>query len=347
MNDPKVSVCVPTYNGARYIIDCFESILAQTWQDFEIVVVDDGSSDATVKICSDFARRDPRIRVERNQHNLGLVGNWQRCVELARAPWIKFVFQDDTLRPDGLAVLMAAAISGNGAPLVFGRRGFIFEAGTTATTAEVYELGARGVAQLFPEDGNMDAQHFSRIVLANLTTNIVGEPVAVLFRRDMIDAVGSFHPDVAIFCDMEFWARVGTRFGVAHISDTVADFRVHGESTTARTMSADHFQLSALDHVIVQHEMAFAPVYAPLRQVAAIEGIDLSERFAATAIWARGQARRLAGEPHGAASKPLQQLERMQVRYPRLRDVLKRAQRQHDLGQLVGRLKRAISGRSS
>lgn len=345
MTKPVVSVCVPTYNGERYLRECFESILLQTRRDFEVLVVDDGSTDGTMDICAEFARRDSRFRIERNPRNLGLVGNWNRCVALSQAEWIKFVFQDDTLHPHGLSALLNVATS-VGAPLAFGRRGFLFEDGTSPESTALYEGDASHIAEMFLNDGGTNAREFSKLVMGNLTRNIVGEPVAVLLRRDVFDAVGTFHPDVAVFCDMEFWARVGTRFGVAHTSETVADFRVHGASTTARTTSGDSFRMTALDHVVVQHDMAFAPAYAALRQVAADEGIDMTERFAATAIWARGQALRLAQDPYGAQLKPLADLERLQARLPRLHEVLAPAKRRHELGQFVGRVKRVLSGKA-
>lgn len=343
---PKVSICIPTYNGATYLEETLESVSAQTFGDFEAIVVDDGSTDATVDICAEFARRDPRFRVERNPRNRGLVGNWNRCVELSRAPWVKFVFQDDLLRPIGLSTLLDAATRA-GTPLAFGRRGFIFEDGTSSEVAAFYEEDARRIAALFPEDSHLDPREFAKQVLNHLQRNIVGEPVAVLLRRDVFDAVGTFHPDVAVFCDMEFWARVGTRFGAANTSETVADFRVHGASTTARTTSADNFRMVVLDHVVVQHDMAFDPAYAMLRQVAAESGIDMTERFAAIAIWARGQAMRLASDPSHANLQPLEGLERLQARLPRLRKVLVQAQRRHELGQLVGRVKRTLLGKAS
>jgi len=66
-------------------------VSAQTFPDFEIVATDDHSSDRTMAILGEYQKKDPRIRVSRNPKNLGLVGNWNRCVELAKGEWIKFV----------------------------------------------------------------------------------------------------------------------------------------------------------------------------------------------------------------------------------------------------------------
>lgn len=341
MRTPSVSVCVPTYNGVSYLRECFASIRAQTYEDYEVLIVDDGSTDATLDVCAEYARTDDRVRIERNVQNLGLVGNWNRCVQLARGSWLKFVFQDDLLRPQGLSMLIDVATAGN-VPLAFGRRGFVFEGETSAKSRALYEENAERIARLFPTGGHADARGFSRVLVNNLAANIIGEPVAVLLRRSVFDEVGPFDPDIAVFCDMEYWARVGTRYGLAYTSHAVADFRVHGRSTTARTLSSDSFRVDVLDHVVILHRYAFDPAYTTLREVAAEEGVDLLEQFTAKAIWAAGIAERLASEAGNGNRRALDALDQMQDRLPRLRKVLQRARRRHVLGQMVGRLKRSV-----
>jgi glycosyltransferase involved in cell wall biosynthesis len=104
---PLVSVCIPTYNGAKYLKECLDSVLAQTFTDFEVLIVDDKSSDETLSIAQEYATYDPRFRVIQNECNLGLVGNWNRCVELAQGEWIKFIFQDDLIEPACLERMLA------------------------------------------------------------------------------------------------------------------------------------------------------------------------------------------------------------------------------------------------
>jgi glycosyltransferase involved in cell wall biosynthesis len=84
MNPSMVSICVPVFNGGRYLPECLDSILAQTWEDLDIVVVDDGSTDESADLVADCARRDRRIRFLQNPENVGLVRNWNRCLLLSR-----------------------------------------------------------------------------------------------------------------------------------------------------------------------------------------------------------------------------------------------------------------------
>src|SRR4051812_42885322 len=104
-----VSICIPTYNGEKYLKECFDSVLAQTYANTEVIVVDDGSTDGTFKILEEYASKDNRIKLVKNSANLGLVGNWNRCLEIATGEWIKFAFQDDVLNKNCIEKMIEAA----------------------------------------------------------------------------------------------------------------------------------------------------------------------------------------------------------------------------------------------
>ena len=82
----RVSICIPTYNSATTIGETLNSILSQTYQDLEILVVDNASEDNTVKVAQEFV--DPRIRIYENETNLGGEGNFNRCIALAKGEYI-------------------------------------------------------------------------------------------------------------------------------------------------------------------------------------------------------------------------------------------------------------------
>ena len=97
MSAVKVSVCIPTYNGAEFVAKAIESVLAQTFADFELLVVDDSSDDTTVDIVCSFT--DPRMRICQNERRLGIPGNWNHCLSLARGEYICLFHQDDVMLP--------------------------------------------------------------------------------------------------------------------------------------------------------------------------------------------------------------------------------------------------------
>ena len=83
MKQPLVSVCIPTYNNADYIEETMRSVLNQTYQNIELIIVDDQSEDGTVQVVKNV--KDPRVKLFINEKNLGMSGNWNHCMELCKA----------------------------------------------------------------------------------------------------------------------------------------------------------------------------------------------------------------------------------------------------------------------
>jgi len=111
MSGPRVSIGLPVYNGERFIAQALDSLLAQTFTDFELVVVDNCSTDATPEICRAFVARDARVRYVRNDRNLGGPGNFRRVFELCSGEYHKWSTADDYWAPTvvekGVAMLDA------------------------------------------------------------------------------------------------------------------------------------------------------------------------------------------------------------------------------------------------
>ncbi len=105
---PRVSVLITTYNRERYVGDAIDSVLGQTFSDFELIVCDNCSADGTLAIAREFERRDPRVRVLVNERNLGQFGNRNRAASHARAPLIKYHDSDDIMYPHCLATMVPA-----------------------------------------------------------------------------------------------------------------------------------------------------------------------------------------------------------------------------------------------
>ncbi len=99
MADPRVTVGITTYNVARYLPLAFDSLLAQDFADFEVVVCDNVSTDGTFAICERYADKDSRFRVYRNPENIGMSANYRRVVSLARGEFFRLAAHDDLLAP--------------------------------------------------------------------------------------------------------------------------------------------------------------------------------------------------------------------------------------------------------
>lgn len=103
---PRVSVLIPAFNADNYVAAAVESVRAQTFDDWEIVAVDDASTDRTLEVLRSFA--DRRLRVEPNPRNLGMTANWNRCLALASGTIVLKLDADDALKPHALEQLAAA-----------------------------------------------------------------------------------------------------------------------------------------------------------------------------------------------------------------------------------------------
>ncbi|GAB7050423.1 glycosyltransferase family 2 protein [Catenuloplanes indicus] len=103
----KLTLGVTTYNVERYLPLAFESVLAQDFTDFEVVVCDNQSTDRTWEICREYAARDPRFRIHRNDENLGEAGNFARVVSLARGEYFRLTAHDDLMAPTLLSECVA------------------------------------------------------------------------------------------------------------------------------------------------------------------------------------------------------------------------------------------------
>jgi glycosyltransferase involved in cell wall biosynthesis len=259
---PFVSICIPTYNGAKYLRESLDSVLAQTFTDFEVLLVDDQSSDETLSIAQEYAAKDNRICVKQNERNLGLVGNWNRCIELAQGEWIKFVFQDDLIAPECLEKMLVA--SKPDSSIICCLRNFIFEAGTPEHVQHFFK-NRESLEKLFPESTQISASDYCKAVLKQIDDNFVGEPTVVMLRRNVFYKFGTFNPHLIQLCDLEFWSRVAIHTGIIYVPETLATFRVHNNATTAKNHSGRRYRTSALDPLILLHDFALHPNYAPLR----------------------------------------------------------------------------------
>jgi glycosyltransferase involved in cell wall biosynthesis len=108
LNTPLVSVLITVFNRERYLAAAVESVLTQTMQDFEIIIVDDASTDGSAKIAENYAAKETRIRFFRNERNLGDYSNRNRAASLAKGKYLKYVDADDMIYPHALAVMVNA-----------------------------------------------------------------------------------------------------------------------------------------------------------------------------------------------------------------------------------------------
>jgi glycosyltransferase involved in cell wall biosynthesis len=219
MKTPRVSVCIPTYLGDKTLGAAIESVLAQTFTDFELIVIDDGSPDDTRAVVERFS--DHRIVYLRNEKNLGPQGNWNRCLEVAVGDYFKLLPHDDLLHPQCLErqVRVLDTDTEKRIALVFCARE-VLGPDARLLTRRGYPGG---------REGPVDRDVLIRACVRR-GTNLIGEPGAVLLRKATAVKVGLFDATNPYVIDLDYWFRL-LAHGDAHFcAEPLAAFRVSAGS---------------------------------------------------------------------------------------------------------------------
>lgn len=210
----QISVCIPTYNYAKYLPQAIESVCMQSFKDFELLIFDDCSTDNTSDIIQKYAAGDRRIRFLTNKSRLGMVENWNACLSEARGKYVKFVFGDDLLlSKDALVQMIVKFVSCPDLSLVCCARKII--------DADSRELKLESP---FRQDLMAEGHTLIRFCLER-QSNLVGEPTAVMFRRE--DARTGFRTQYRQLVDQEMWFRMLEKGSFAYICEPLVAFRRH------------------------------------------------------------------------------------------------------------------------
>jgi glycosyltransferase involved in cell wall biosynthesis len=223
----RVAICVPSYAAERFLAEALDSVLAQTEQNWEMVVLDDASTDGSFEIAQKYAAADPRITAIRNPENLGAAASWARAVAATSAPFVKLLCCDDAIRPDCLERQLA-----------------MFDADTEGRLGLI-----AAQRQLIAEDGGLIRKRHGlmglkrsptvighrQLVEAMLRsgTNPLGEPSTVMFRRDALTAAGGFDPQWRYVIDLKAYVEVAKRYSIGLIREPLGVFRVSSTSWSA------------------------------------------------------------------------------------------------------------------
>jgi glycosyltransferase involved in cell wall biosynthesis len=226
----RISVCIPTYNGAKYLAEAIASVLNQTLTDFELIIVDDCSTDGTEAVAKSFT--DERIKHFKNPVRLGLVGNWNRCIELARGQYVCVFHQDDVMMPDNLDEKVQLLDKNPAVGMVY---------------SNVHQVGAGGelISEYWyfkpePED---EGVHKGLDYLRRLLTgvNIVCCP-GVVVRREAFETLGGFDGQLPFTADWEMWMRIAAFYDVGYRVKALVSYRRHEANETWKFLGAKELE---------------------------------------------------------------------------------------------------------
>jgi len=205
---PIVSIIVPTYNRSNLVVRAIKSVLAQSFADFEVIVVDDASTDDTQQRIAEL--KDPRIKIIRHEKNKGAPAARNSGIKASQGEYIGFLDDDDEWLPDKLEKqLQLFETSGNEAGLIYS--GFYF----------VSDRNNRILSNITPnKKGNLYSDLLRR--------NILGSPTP-LIKRYCFDKVGLFDETLPSCQDWDMWIRISKFYKFDFVSDALSKVYVHGK----------------------------------------------------------------------------------------------------------------------
>ncbi len=214
---PKISICIPTYNYAHFIADAIESVLSQTVSDYELLVIDNCSTDNTEEVVLGYLQEGRNVKYIRNEKNLGLVCNLNRCIELASGTYIKILCSDDLLEATCLEKMVQVLEANPKVSLV-------------ASARQLVDRSLNNLGQLAYSDRPELLPGIEVIRKCLFVGNLIGEPTAVLFRKK--DAIAGFDPEYRQLVDLEMWFRLLEQGDFAFIPEALCLIRQHEEQGT-------------------------------------------------------------------------------------------------------------------
>lgn len=214
---PEITVLMAVYNGERYLEEAIKSILRQSFGDFEFVIVDDASTDGTSSILKKYALADKRIRLIRNESNLGLSRSLNRGLELAKGAYVARMDADDIARPERFATQLA----------------------WLKEHPEILILGS--AIQMIDENGSKLQSDPPPFTTAEMRWNsffgrqYVACHPSVMIRRELFERFGAY-AELATSQDIELWGRLicAEPYPIANLSEVLLDYRVHSDSVSEK-----------------------------------------------------------------------------------------------------------------
>lgn len=244
---PFVSLCIPCYNMANYVGDAIASVVAQSWKNLEIVVVDNASTDDSWSVIQDWAARDSRIRAFHFDDWVRMPSNWNRALREARGDYVNLLSADDILLPEFVEQCMAMFAQRMGLGYVFTERALLDSEGAVHEEIPFYQTSA-----IIPglEEGRL---------------NVIGShtaPSQVLIRRACLERVGFYDERFDWAFDMHMLLKLNLYYDVGYVQDALCHYRVHADMSSSRfaatglgVMEIYRLKLSILDDLPVHAQV--------------------------------------------------------------------------------------------
>ena len=215
-NNPLVTIAIPTFNRASWLKDCITSALSQTYQNFEVLVSDNASTDETEQVLGDFS--DRRLRVVNQEKNIGLIRNWNACLAEARGQYVVLVCDDDRIAPWLLERCVGLINQEPDIPIVLtlnDSHSILEDRTWPATSSQILQTGIWDGTDIL-------AEYFRN--------EFSVEICSVMLRTDSIRARGGFPIDLPHSTDIAGWAPLLLKGKAGFVNERCATFYIHGSN---------------------------------------------------------------------------------------------------------------------
>ena len=204
MSKPTVSILTTVFNREKYLAACIESVLASSYQDWELIIVDDVSTDTSVAIAQRYEKKDARIKVYVNRTNLGDYPNRNKAASYAKGKYLKYLDADDLIYPHGLEIMVH--------------------------TMEQFPKAALGISQAVVEDEKPypfilkpKEAYYREFILRGVLT---APPTQTIIRKEIFDKVGKFKP-IRHEGDVDLMMRISAKYSIVKLYPELTWWRVH------------------------------------------------------------------------------------------------------------------------
>ncbi len=250
---PRISIQMAVYNNAPYVGQAIESMLAQTFDDFEFLIVNDGSTDGSGAIIDGYAARDPRIRAL-HQDNRGTAASHNRALAEGAAPLIARMDGDDDCAPDRLEKQIAFLDAHPDYGVIGTQTRYYDDAGRTWPMSEIYPL-----------------DHDSFLAAMTVPGTPLMNHASLLMKADALREIGGYRPQFRHCEDHDLWLRLSEVTRVASLPEALTYYRIHGSQTSSR-----HIALQAANAAMswISHEARLAGRADPFDGIALLPGLD-------------------------------------------------------------------------
>jgi glycosyltransferase involved in cell wall biosynthesis len=253
--EPLISVVTPVYNGEKHFAECIESVLAQTYQNWEFVIVNNCSNDKTVQIAKNYAKSDCRIRIENNDRFVSINDNWNNAFKLAKGRYVYGLSSDDFAPPVYLEILVQALEAHPECDIAHTKLRLVDEEGRDVLPDwwSKHSLFARS------SEGLLDRKHI-RLAPFDGLLHLEGATVyhsftQLLIRRTLFDRIGLLETRWGSMGDFNWDMRATLVADTIHVPDTWGGWRVHSGQATAELKLHSEEEYRSKHYEMIDHAL--------------------------------------------------------------------------------------------